>query len=334
MWRQLGLMLGQGVPILRALDALMRQESLKPVLEPLAKALSGGQRLSVAMKSQSGVFPLLDRSMVGVGENSGSLIACMDRLADWLERDATLRQNTLKALTYPLFVLGVAFGLVLLLIGTVIPAFRNVLLELNVPLPLPTRLVLGLAGLLERGWPFLLGLAGLAWAAWVLREYARTEGGQRQLFTLACSIPLVGRLIRGASLARYTDVLGMLLEAGTDLLATLKLAAEASGNPYLREDAPHLVEAIRHGDALSEYLREHSELYTKQLAQLVRSGEESDRLLGFLRVAARTLALEVELLTTMLTALLEPILITVVAFLVGGIVLSVLLPIYGSLRAL
>lgn len=334
MWRQLALMLGQGVPILRAFDALMRQESLKPVFDPLARAVSGGQRLSVAMKSQSGTFPILDRSMVAVGENSGSLILCMERLADWLERDATMRQNTLKALTYPLFVLGVACVLVLLLIGTVIPAFRNVLTELNVPLPLPTRLILSLSGLLSQGWPFVLGLAALAWGGWVLREYARTDGGQRQLFKLAGSVPVAGRLLTGAALARYTDVLGLLLEAGTDLLSTLKLAAEASGNPYLREDAPHLVEAIRHGDTLSEYLGQHHELYTRQLAQLVRSGEESDRLLSFLRVAARTLALEVELLTAMLTALMEPILITFVAGVVGAIVLSVLLPIYGSLRAL
>lgn len=334
MWRQLALMIGQGVPILAALDALQRQDALKPIMEPLARAIAGGQRMSVAMRSQSAHFPLLDRAMVGVGENSGSLVACMDRLASWLERDADLRQNTMKALTYPMFVLGVAFVLVLLLVGLVIPAFRNVLTELNVPLPIPTRIVLGASSLLSAGWPVVLGLIALGWGAWVLREYARTEGGQRQLFRLLSSVPLAGRLVTGAALARYTDVIGLLLEAGTDLLSTLKLAAEASGNPYLREDAPHIVEAVRHGATLSDYLREHEDLYTRQLAQLVRSGEESDRMLGFLHVAARTLTLETEFLTATLMALMEPILITLVAAAVGGIVLSVLLPIYGSLRML
>lgn len=333
-FRQLALLLQQGVHILAALECLQAQApegALRTATYDLIKGLTEGQRLSVAFKRQGKIFPPVVAVLMEVSERTGSLVVVLHRLADSLERDLQVRGKTLQALTYPLVVLGVTGLLLIILLRVVVPSFRSILLEMHCPLPALTQWILGASHLLGDPLGLLACLVVLGGTFWTLRSYAKTPTGRKQIFQGVSRLPLAGRLLACDCMVRYCDVLGLTTEAGVDPRMAHRLAAAASLNPILAEDALPLCEAMRDGELASEYMHSQPDIYPRTLVVLLRSAEESGLQVRFLAVARQHYQLELEALRQALLAALEPILLVLVALVVGAVVLALLLPLQASL---
>jgi type II secretory pathway component PulF len=337
-FQQLALLLREGVPLLRALEVLLQQlpahSSLQSILPFVLRDLSSGHMLSAALQRRGGFFPPICAAVIAVGEKTGALVACLTRLGEWLEREEEFRRHTRQALTYPLLVLGVALALSGVLLVSVVPSFATILQEMEAPLPWNTRLLLHSSALLCRPWgaPLLLALGG--GAAWVLRGYLATPAGKRQGFEAARRLPLAGRLIELDCFARYCEGLAIMLEAGVTHEAAFRLAAQVCGHPLVQEDSPALIEALRDGESVGEYMAAQPDLYPATVCHLLRTGEDAGLVVRFLQVAANSLELELISLRQLLLASLEPLLMLFVAALVGSIVLSLLLPLQATLSSL
>lgn len=334
-FKQLALLLRQGVPLLSALDVLQahlsEQQPLREVVADVSRLLYQGQTLSFCLKQHPQTFPALAVALVSVGEKTGSLVSVLDRLGDWLERDAELRQRIAATLTYPLFVLGTVFVLLILMLWGVVPSLAAILKELDAPTPWPTALLLGVSGFLQHPAGLVAALGTLAASVWTVQQYLETPPGWRQFFYFARRLPLLGKLLEVETLVRYCDVLACALECGLDAVTAYRMGAEVSGNPLLMDDSASLVEAIRDGEMAGEYMAAYPDIYPGALVNLVRSGEDSGLLVRFMRVARDTFQLEVEMARSLLLATLEPLLITGVATSVGTLVLALLLPLQASL---
>ena len=333
-FRQLSLLLQQGVDILAALECLLAQQGEGPLREAtgfIIQRLTQGDRLSVAFKRLPALFPSVVPALVEVAERTGALVTILQRLSDSLERDQQVRRKTFQALTYPLIVLVVTAVLVALLLGVVVPSFRAILQDMHCPLPLLTQTILSASRLLGHPLGMLATFASLGASVWLVRSYALTPTGWKQIFAASSSLPIVGRLLQADSMTRYCDVLGLTLEAGLDPRQAYRLAAQASLNPFLMDDSPALCEALRDGETASEYMLAQPEIYPRTLVLLLRTAEESGLLVRFLAVARQHYQLDLESTREMFLAALEPLLLALVALVVGTVVLALLLPLQASL---
>lgn len=337
-FQQLSLLLREGVPLVRALEVMLEQlppnSRLKAALPPMLREIMAGQTFSGALKRRAPLFPPICAAVVAVGERTGGLVACLTRLGQWLEREDDFHRRTWQALTYPLLVVSVALVLACVLLVTVVPSFATILYELQAPLPWNTVLLLRCSEFLRKPLGAATALLLLAAAAWTLRRYLATPTGKRQAFEVCRRLPIAGPMIELDCFARYCESLSMMLEAGLGAEAAYRLAAQVCSHPLVQEDCEALVESLRDGESVGEYMASMPELYPSSVCQLLRTGEETGLVNRFLQVAASSLELELISLRGLLLASLEPLLMLFVAGLVGGIVLSLLLPLQTTLSSL
>jgi len=335
--RQLAAMLSNGVPLIRALETLTTQTEYPHfglVIEQVAQEVHDGSTLSRAASLHPRVFSSVWVHMVEVGEHTGGLDQSLEMIADWLEREESVRRRVVSALTYPLSVMLVSLALSVLLFTTVLPTFAGIFREMNVALPAITRLVMGLTWLLCQPWAWLLAvLLGLAaWQTW--SAIWRSPRQSRLVFSLLLQVPGVGRLLYHGAQTRYCSAGHALLSCGTDLLRTLRLAGQASSSPVLEHDSKRVVKAIQQGLTLSAAMLETPQLYSTTLIQMVRAGEEASLLPEMLQRVAHFHDLELDASIELLSATLEPVLLMGVSAVVGTIVLSIYLPMYSTLMNL
>lgn len=335
--RQLATMLRSGVPLMVALDTLSYQPdypNFGEVVSHTAKKIAEGHSFSKTLERFPRVFPRVYLAMVSIGESTGQLDDSLEKLANWQEEDLGMYQRVKGALSYPAFVLCLTFTLTLLLFYTVLPGFIDIFLEMKIELPLMTRILIAITNAVSNpGAWFLLGAWIFGSVAW-LRAVWQTEVGSVKLFRIALSVPIVGTILRYATLSRYSGAAGALIESGLELTRTLKMSAEASGSPILRQDSKHLVVAIQEGSLVSTHMGMRPDIYPPSLCQMLLAGEESSQLSEmFYRVSAYYDS-EVSYKTDTLGAVLEPLLLGVLALIVGSIVIAVLVPLYSYLGTL
>ena len=335
--RQLATLLQSGVAILRALDALAEQTDqaeMAEVLYTVRDTLSQGTSLSKACSSFRRVFPPLYITMLRVGEKSGALVVCLDRLADWLERDSRLVNRLKSGLTYPLFVLCLSLAITGMLFYFVLPPFLEMLLGLRVPLPLSTRFMYFITRLMHHPAAWLVA-AGTALVGYrTLVHYVSQPAGNLRMWQVLLAVPVLGRTLRCYSMVRLCSAASALLHSGADLTSTWSLALEASGDPHLKEDAPALIGHIMEGGEVGQYLSSKAELYPLMLAQLLRVGEESARLGPMMEHLRCFYDQEVDTRLDTLTALLQPLLLLCVSGLLTFSMVSIFLPLYSYLTVL
>lgn len=333
--RQLVTLLEGGVPLVRALETLTLQEDQPDfgrVVDRLCQDISSGHRFSDALGRFSQIFPQVYRVMVQIGEESGALVASLSCLADWLERDGKLGQRIRSALTYPAFVMALACCLTLALFLVVMPPFMAIFEEMRVELPLITRLVMGLTRAVARPLSWLV-FALLAAGLWrQLRGAWSDPNGKAFLFGLGLQVPLLGAILWNGSISRFCFACEALLRSGSSLPKTLRMAAAVSGSPFLEQDREPLAETVMQGNPASEHMRAHPELYSGTLTHMTAAGEEVSRLPEMMGRAGHFHELEMETQVETLKAALEPVMLLAVALLVGVILLSVFLPLYGFLN--
>lgn len=327
-------MLMNGVPLLKALETLSTQDEYPNfglVIEGLAQDIHDGCTLSKAISMYPQVFSSVMVTMVQVGEQTGQLEQSLGILSTWLEREFQVRQKIIAAFTYPAGIFGVSILLSVLLFTTVLPTFAQIFREMNVPLPLITKIVMGLTSLVCNPLAWVVGLlaGGFAWRLWL--TIWRTPSQARFVYSKILQIPAVGPLLKHANLSRYCASAEALLSSGIDLMKTSRLASQASASPLLIQDSRRVVKAMEEGERISSAMREMDTLYSAILIQMVQAGEEASLLPEMYGRAAQFHELELNSSIDTLTAALEPLILIGVAGLVSCIVLSIYLPMYSTL---
>ncbi|BDG60873.1 type II secretion system F family protein [Caldinitratiruptor microaerophilus] len=328
--RQAATALGAGVPVVTAIRLLAQQaehRGLRGALEAVVQSVEQGSTLAEAFARQGPLFPALVVNMVEAGEMAGILDVTLSRLAEHLEKEDALNQKVRSATTYPKIVVGTGLALVVLLTTVVLPQFAAMFREMDTPLPLPTRILLGLsAGLRQYGY---LVLGGLVAAYAALRAYGQTPAGRLRLHRLVLRTPIAGRLALLRGIARFSRTLGSLVGAGVPILTALDLVVRTVGNAALEEDVAAAREHVRLGGRLSTSLRQ-SRWFPPVVVQMVEVGEETGALDRMLDKVADFYERELDRLAERLTAALEPAIIIGLGGIVAVILLSVYLPMFEA----
>jgi general secretion pathway protein F len=314
-------------PIEEALRTIALQAdrpAVRRVLEGVHGGVMEGRRLSDAMALQGQAFPPLYRGMVSAGETSGALEPILERLADGLERDQTVRGKVITALVYPAVLAMVALGVIGALMTFVVPKVVDQFDSMNQTLPLLTRLVIGVSDLMrDWGWLAAFGAAA-AGAAGVLA--LRNPAFRLRADTALLRLPLVGRLTRDLHGAKMARTLSTMIAAGLPVLEGLTITARTVSNRRLRLATETMADAVREGGGLSAAMR-RADVFPPILVDMTASGESSGRLEPMLERAADYLEREFSTFTAVMLSLLEPAIIVVMGGVVAMIVLSILLPI-------
>ncbi|WP_258359260.1 type II secretion system F family protein [Moorella sulfitireducens] len=329
--RQLATMLGAGLPIISALRIIEKQaenSSLRESVTLLLRDLEAGEAFYRALERQPRVFPPIFIHTVEAGELSGAMDETLGRLAGHLEKEHELEEKVKSALTYPAIVSMVALLVVIILLTYVLPSFRVMLNSLQVPLPWPTRLILGLSEWLRRLW-FLVFLilsgAGYGFYRWQQRPAARY-----QLDRVLLRLPVIGPLNLKTVLSRFSRTLATLLHSGVPVLTALEIVRRTVGNAVVAEAVARAEESVRDGQGLAAPL-EASGVFPPMVVEMITVGEETGALDFMLERVAALYEQEVGAIVGRLASLIEPMLIVVLGGIVGVIVISVFLPYFQVL---
>jgi type IV pilus assembly protein PilC len=322
---QFALMLDTGLPILTALELLAENATklkLRRALLDCADQIRQGSSLTEAM-SQTGQFPGIYLNMIRAAETSGTLVEVLQQLASYLDREAELRGRIKGALVYPAFLIVLSLVVVTFLMVAIIPRFTGVLVDMKVPLPLPTKILMTLSALLVAYWPWLL--AALAGAAVTVFFLLRDEAIRLKLDGLALALPLIGEMVAKNSLARMSFVLGSLLAGGIPIVDALDVAGGTVGNRHVQQSLADARRRIIQGSGISEAMSQSGTMPSLVL-QMVSIGEATGNLDRVLLRVSDLYDQQVARVTDSLVRLVEPALIVVLGVVVGFIALSLVLP--------
>lgn len=326
--RQLSALIGSGLPIDEALDALAEGSDgkLRSRLVSLRARVMEGATLAAAMAESPGTFPVLYRSTIAAGEASGQLDVVLARLADYTESREVLRGKVILALTYPALLSGVALLVVIGLMIWVVPQVIDVFAQAHQELPWATRVLIGISETIEKFGAWLLVPPALLIAAGVV--VARAPSLRAGWHRLLLRVPVLGRLIRAADTARFARTLALLVGSAVPLLDALNIASQVVGNTALRQALTRVAVRVREGQGLAQALKESGQFPPVAL-RLVASGEKSGRLDTMLFDAATQQERELDTALGVATTVLGPGVILLVGGLVLFIVLAILLPIFS-----
>jgi general secretion pathway protein F len=331
--QQLATLLGAGQPLDRALQILLdlpESEAARRVIERIRETVRGGAPLSQALEQQHGVFNRLYINMVRAGEVGGSLHDTLKRLADYLERSKALRESVINAMIYPSILVLMVFGALFVLLGFVVPQFMPLFEDMDVELPLLTKVVMGVGNLVSDYWWLILALliGAMVW----MRRSLREPANRLRFDAWVLRRGLIGGLIARLETARLARTLGTLVHNGVPLLTALSIAKNVMGNTALSEAVEVAAKDVKTGGGLAPSLGK-SKLFPRLALQMVAVGEESGELDGMLTKVADTFDVEVKHTVDRLLAALVPAVTIFMAIVVAMIMLAILIPIFQLTNA-
>jgi len=328
--RQFSTMINAGLPIVRALYILSEQtdnQKLKEAVVHVRKDVEAGLALSEALEKHPKVFSKLYVEMVRAGEVGGILDEVLLRVATQLEGDQELRRKVKSAMTYPTVVLVLAVLAASFMLVFIVPVFARMFEDLGGTLPLPTRVAMGLSGILTSNFGLLL-YAGLIGGVFGFLRWKKTENGRRIWGRASLKIPLkVGDVIRKVVLARFARTLGTLSAAGVPILQAIEITAASSGNWVMENALLRSRDAIREGIPIHKPL-ESEPVFPPMVTRMIAVGDETGDMDGMLGKIAEFYESEVDATVKALTSIIEPIMIVVVGGIVGGIIVAMYLPMF------
>lgn len=332
--RQFSVMIDAGLPLVQCLDSLGQQQensAFQSVLQAVREDVENGTSLAAALERHPRVFDPLYSSMVAAGEAGGILDTILRRLSTYIEKAVKLKRAVVSAMVYPAVVLAVAMAIVLLVLWKVVPMFSTLFTSLQAELPLPTRLVIAASQLVVHSMPFLmLGAFGLAYT---FRRYYATPYGRRAIDRNLLRIPILGGVMRKIAISRFSRTLATLLSGGVPILESLAITAGTAGNAVVEEAILKTRGAVQEGKAMAETLG-NSRLFPPIVTQMVGVGEQTGALDAMLTKLAEFYEDEVDAAVSDLLTALEPVLILLLGLLVGGIVISMYLPLFSLISKL
>ena len=327
--RQVSSMLSAGVPLIRALDIFYQQATqpkIKEIVRKLYEDVQRGDMFSEAMKKQGRVFPTLMLAIIEAGEASGQLDRSVERMADQFESDDKLSGKITSAMIYPTVLGLIAIGAVVLMLVVVLPIFVGIFEETGAELPAPTRMLLALSDFLLAYWPIIVTAITVLAIGSTL--YGRTAAGRRAYDALLLKIPVVSSTISRVAASRFTRTMANLLSSGLPLLSTLEITSRVVANEIIGEQILQSRDDVRTGVPLSTALRRVS-YFPPLVYSMLSVGEESGSVAELLERVSDYLDDEVENSVQRLLSMLEPLLMVFMAVVIGFVVISVMMPIFG-----
>ena len=333
-FRQFSVMIDAGLPLVQCLEILAANQenpAFQKCLTGVRQTVEGGSTLANAMKGYPKIFDDLTTNMIEAGETGGILDVILQRLAGYVEKAVKLKGAVKSALIYPVSVISMAVLVVGALMIFVVPIFANLFAGLGVELPLPTRIVMGTSKFLGRFWyVFILFLGGTFFA---IKQVRGTKGGRYFFDKLMLNLPVVGILLRKIAVARFTRTLGTLITSGVPILEGLSITARTSGNAVLEEALMKVRKAIEEGRTIVDPLKE-SGVFPNMVTQMIGVGEATGAMDAMLSKIADFYEDEVDAATKDLLTLMEPMLIGFLGVAVGGIVISLYMPLFAMIGKL
>ena len=327
--RQFSVMIDAGLPLVQCLEILAGQQENKffqKVLTGTRSQVEGGATLSAAMRSSPKVFDSLYVNMVEAGETGGILDTILQRLSTYIEKNVKLQRAVKSALVYPVGVLTVAGGVITLLLWKVVPIFATLFAGLGVDLPLPTKIVIALSNFVGSIFGLLI-LVALGGAIFGLKVWYGTPQGRFVLDTIVLKLPVLGILMRKIAVARFTRTLGTLISSGVPILEGLDITAKTAGNAVVERALQKVRKSLEEGKSLTEPLKD-SEVFPGMVTQMIAVGEQTGAMDAMLQKIADFYEEEVDAAVKDLLTALEPIMIVFLGVVVGGVVISMYLPLF------
>jgi type IV pilus assembly protein PilC len=333
-FRQFSVMIDAGLPLVQCLEILAaNQENLafQKCLTGVRTTVEGGSTLAAAMKNYPKIFDDLTTNMIEAGETGGILDLILQRLAQYVEKAVKLKAAVKSAMIYPVSVISIAVIVVAALLKYVVPIFSNLFKGLGVALPLPTRIVMQLSAFIGSfGWMFIVGGVGFFI---FIKQVRKTQKGRYITDSILLKAPILGTLLRKIAVARFTRTLGTLITSGVPIIDGLNITARTSGNAVLEEALLKVRKAIEEGRTIVDPLKE-SGVFPNMVTQMIGVGEATGAMDTMLQKIADFYEDEVDAATKDLLTLLEPLMIGFLGVAVGGIVISLYMPLFSMIAKL
>jgi type IV pilus assembly protein PilC len=333
-FRQFSVMIDAGLPLVQCLEILAANQenpAFQKTLTGVRTTVEGGATLANAMKLYPKIFDDLTTNMIEAGETGGILDIILQRLAIYIEKAVRLRAAVKSALIYPVSIVSLALLIVGALLKWVVPIFSNLFIGLGVALPLPTRIVMGLSAFVGQfWWFFIVGVAGMVFG---LRQIRKHPKGRYYFDYTLLKLPILGVLLRKIAVARFTRTLGTLITSGVPILEGLSITAKTSGNAVLEEALMRVRKAIEEGRTIVDPLRE-SGVFPNMVTQMIGVGEATGAMDAMLQKIADFYEEEVDAATKDMLAMLEPVIIGLLGVMIGGIVISLYMPLFAMIGKL
>jgi len=334
--RQLATLIDAGLPLLKGLQTLYRQEkhpTLKAAITKLGESVESGSTFSEAIAAHPKIFNKLYVNMVKAGELGGVLEVVLARLAEFLEKAQRIKNKVVAAMFYPIVVLLIAFGILIFLLIFVVPQFKKIFQELlgDKPLPPITVFVTDVSSFILNNFLFIAG--GIIFLIISINLFSKTESGRRVIDKLILKLPLFGNLILLTGIARFCRTLGTLITSGVPILQALNITKETAGNTVLSDAIAKVHDAVKEGENIAPPL-DQSGVFPPMVVSMIDIGEESGRLPDMLIRIADVYEDEVDNAVAGITSVLEPAMIVFLAVVVGTIVVALFLPLISIITEL
>ena len=340
--RQMATLLNAGLPLLRSLEVMIRQQKgpFKEVLEDLAENVRGGNTFSDGLEMHPKLFDNLFINMVRAGEAGGVLEVVLDRLATFMEKAEKTRKKVQSAMVYPAVVVSVAVLVVGVLMVFVVPQFEAIFREMasdggNASMPGPTQLVINVSNLLGAVFKsailFVLSIGAIVGSYIGFKLFAASTPGKRILHKLFMILPKVGDMVQLVSMSRFTRTFGTLMDSGVPILQAMTISTDIINNVHYRDALTTVHDAVRDGESVTAPMQ-RIKIFPPMLSSMVEVGEETGQLPEMLNQIADNYDEDIDNAVSAITSIIEPILIVFLAVVVGFIVIALFLPIIGIMQ--
>lgn len=332
--RQLSTLLSAGLPLTQSLRTVSEQtenKKLRAIVEEVTGAVEGGKSLFEAFGKYRSTFGGLFLSLIEAGEASGTLDEALKRIAAQQEKDAAVMSKIKGALTYPVIVLFVIFGVIIFMLLTVVPQVEQLYIDLKKELPFLTQVMVSAANFASRFWWLILVVIGIA--GYFGLQYLKTESGIKFKDTMKLNVPVFNGMLRKLYMARFARTGQTLLSTGVPMLDMLRITSESMGNTIVAKSIDHAADKVKGGKPLSSSLQ--SEDYILPLVpQMIKIGEQSGKIDEMMGKVAQVYEDELDEEIRTISTAIEPILMVVLAIVAGGMVGAILFPIYSLVNGI
>ena len=334
--RQLATLIDAGLPLLRGLNVLAKQEKdlvLKNTINLLAEGVTGGSTFSESLAQHPKIFNKLYINMVKAGELGGVLELVLNRLAEFQEKAEKIKNKVVAAMFYPVVVIIIAMLILSFLLVFIVPKFQQIFHDMlgNKPLPGITQFVIDASNILKSEWYYVVG--GIIVLTVTYRIFAGSAAGRIVLDRLKLYMPLFGDLTRKSSISRFSRTLGTLVTSGVPILQALNITRDTAGNSVIADAITKVHDSVKEGESIVQPL-EASGVFPPMVISMIDVGEETGQLPEMLLKIAEVYDDEVDNAVSGLTSLLEPIMIVILAVIVGTIVIALFMPLISIIQGM
>lgn len=326
--RQLSTMITSGLPLVQSLEILSNQiedKNLRGIVKEIKAKIEGGSRFADALRDYPRCFDELYVNLVVAGEEGGMLDTVLNRLAIYMEKIEKLKKKIKSAMIYPISIIVVAIGVVMVLLIFVIPVFEGMFKDMGAELPMPTQVVINLSKFVQSYIVYMI--IAVIIGIFLFRRYYKTESGQRTVDRIVLKVPIFGVLALKSSVARVTRTLATLLSSGVAILESLVIVARVAKNKIVEDALIVARTKISEGKSMSEPLQD-SGIFPPMVVQMVQVGESTGALDNMLNKIADFYEEDVDNLVTNMTALMEPLIMMFLGVILGGLIIAMYLPIF------